>query len=66
MDVMLIGYGAIAREVLKRIEPGEPANISAILVREARVEEVRRGRYGPGHTGRILAGRTCLQARTLR
>ena len=42
MDVMLIGYGAIAREVLERIEPAEPANVSAILVREGRVEEVRR------------------------
>ena len=41
MDVLLIGYGAIAQEVLKHIQPGEDANIAAILVRPARVDEVR-------------------------
>lgn len=41
MEVLLIGYGAIAREVLKHVQPGEDANIAAILVRPGRVEEVR-------------------------
>ena len=41
MDVLLIGYGAIAQEVLKHVQPGEDANISAIVVRPARVDEVR-------------------------
>ena len=41
MDVLLIGYGAIAQEVLKHIGPGEDAKIMAILVRPARVDEVR-------------------------
>ncbi len=41
MDVLLIGYGAIAQEVLKRIQPGEAANINSILVRANRVSEVR-------------------------
>ena len=41
MDVLLIGYGAIAQEVLKHIRPGEDANIAAILVRPGRVDEVR-------------------------
>ncbi len=41
MDVLLIGYGAIAQEVLKHVHPGEDANISAIVVRSARVDEVR-------------------------
>lgn len=41
MDVLLIGYGAIAQEVLKHIQPGEDANIAAILVRPGRVDEVR-------------------------
>lgn len=41
MDVLLIGYGAIAQEVLKHVQPGEDAKISAILVRPARVDEVR-------------------------
>lgn len=41
MDVLLIGYGAIAQEVLKHIRPGEDANIAAILVRPERVDTVR-------------------------
>ena len=41
MDVLLIGYGAIAQEVLKHIEQGERANIIAVLVRPSRVDEVR-------------------------
>ena len=41
MDVLLIGYGAIAQEVLKHVQPGEDANISAIVVRPVRVDEVR-------------------------
>jgi aspartate dehydrogenase len=41
MDVVLIGYGAIAQEVLKRISEEEPAKIRGIVVRAARVEEVR-------------------------
>lgn len=41
MDVALIGYGAIAQEVLKHIGDGEPARIAAIVVRPARVEQVR-------------------------
>lgn len=41
MDVLLIGYGAIAQEVLKHVQPGEDAHISAILVRPGRVDEVR-------------------------
>lgn len=41
MDVLLIGHGAIAREVLKRLAPDEPARVSAVLVRPRRVEEVR-------------------------
>ncbi len=41
MNVMLIGYGAISREVLKHIRADEPARISAILVRPARLDETR-------------------------
>ena len=41
MKVLLIGYGAIAQEVLKHIQPGEDAEIAAILVRPGRVDEVR-------------------------
>ena len=48
MDVLLIGYGAIAQEVLKHIEPGEDARIAAILVRPARVDEVRAAVAGRG------------------
>ena len=43
MNVMLIGYGAISREVLKHIGADEPARISAILVRPARLDETRLG-----------------------
>lgn len=43
MNVMLIGYGAISREVLKHIGADEPARISAILVRPARLDETRAG-----------------------
>jgi aspartate dehydrogenase len=42
MDVVLIGYGAIAQEVLKRIGTDEPAKIKGIVVRPARVDEVRK------------------------
>ena len=48
MEVMLIGYGAIAREVLTRIGSDEDANIAAILVRENRVEEVAAAVAGRG------------------
>ena len=41
MNVLLIGYGAIAQEVLKHIEPDEDANITGIVVRPGRVKEVR-------------------------
>lgn len=41
MDVALIGYGAIAQEVLKRIEPDEPAALRAIIVRPGRIDAVR-------------------------
>ena len=41
MDVLLIGYGAIAQEILKHIQPEEDARIVAIIVRPSRVEEVR-------------------------
>jgi len=46
MDVLLIGYGAIAREVLKLIYPGEAVNITGVLVRPSRIEEVRAGLVG--------------------
>ena len=48
MDVLLIGYGAIAKEVLKHVQPGEDASISAILVRPARVDDVRGAVAGRG------------------
>ncbi len=48
MDVLLIGYGAIAQEVLKRIGDDEPARIAAILVRETRVAEARAAVAGRG------------------
>lgn len=48
MDVLLIGYGAIAQEVLKHVQPGEDANIVAILVRPARVDAVRAAVAGRG------------------
>ena len=41
MKTLLIGYGAIAQEVLKHIQPGEDAEIAAILVRPGRLDEVR-------------------------
>ena len=41
MNVVLIGYGAIAQEVLKRIDADEPARIMGIVVRAARVDDVR-------------------------
>jgi aspartate dehydrogenase len=41
MNVLLIGYGAIAREVLKHLRSDEPGRIAAVLVRPARVGEVR-------------------------
>jgi aspartate dehydrogenase len=43
MNVLLIGFGAIAREVLKHIGVDEPARISAILVRPGRVAEAFAG-----------------------
>lgn len=36
MDVLLIGYGAIAREVMRRIAPDEPSRIRWLLVRGSR------------------------------
>lgn len=48
MDVMLIGYGAIAQEVLKHVGADEPARIAAILVRPGRVDEVRTAVQGRG------------------
>lgn len=48
MDVLLIGYGAIAQEVLKHIGAEEPARIAAILVRPARVAEVAKDVEGRG------------------
>ena len=41
MNVMLIGHGAISQEVIKHIGADEPARISAVLVRPARLEETR-------------------------
>lgn len=42
MNVLLIGHGAIAQEVMKRLRPGEPARVSALLVRPGRVDAVRK------------------------
>ncbi|MEC7490564.1 MAG: aspartate dehydrogenase [Pseudomonadota bacterium] len=41
MEILLIGYGAIGREILEQIKPGENANIAGVLVRPQRLEEVR-------------------------
>lgn len=41
MNVLLIGHGAIAREVLKHIGADEPARVAAVLVRPTRLDEVR-------------------------
>ncbi len=41
MNVLLIGYGAISREIIKHIGADEPARISAVLVRPARLAETR-------------------------
>ncbi len=41
MNVLLIGHGAIAREVLKHIGVDEPARIAAVLVRPGRIDAVR-------------------------
>jgi aspartate dehydrogenase len=41
MNVLLIGHGAIAREVIKHIGADEPARICAVLVRPARLAETR-------------------------
>ena len=41
MNVLLIGYGAISQEVLKHIGPHEPARITGVLVRPARLGETR-------------------------
>ena len=41
MDVLLIGNGAIAREVLKHLAPDEAARVSAVLVRPTRLAEAR-------------------------
>ena len=48
MDVALIGYGAIAQEVLKHIGDDEPARIRAIVVRPGRVDAVRAAVAGRG------------------
>lgn len=48
MNVLLIGYGAIAQEVVKRIGADEPARISAVLVREQRLPEVTAALNGRG------------------
>ena len=53
MDVALIGYGAIAQEVLKRIGADEPARIVAVVVREGRVDEVRTA-LAAGDSGRDI------------
>jgi aspartate dehydrogenase len=47
VNVLLIGFGAIAREVLRQLRPDEAARVAAILVRPVRVEEVR-ARVPPG------------------
>ena len=41
MNVLLIGHGAIAREVLKHLAPDQPAVVRSVLVRPARLEEAR-------------------------
>lgn len=41
MNVLLIGHGAIAQEVLKRLGPDEPARVTGVLVRERRLAETR-------------------------
>ena len=41
MNVLLIGHGAIAQEVLKRLEPEEPAKVTAVLVRDRRLADTR-------------------------
>ena len=41
MNVLLIGYGAIAQEVLKRLEPEEQVQVTAVLVRSPRFAEAR-------------------------
>jgi aspartate dehydrogenase len=41
MNVLLIGFGAITREVLKYLRPDEPARVSAILVRPDRVADAK-------------------------
>ena len=41
MDVLLIGYGAVAQEVLQRISPEENARISSLILRANRAREVK-------------------------
>lgn len=41
MDVLLIGYGAIAREVLRRLDPAGPARVTHVLVRPAKLAATR-------------------------
>ncbi len=41
MNIAFIGYGAIARHVLKTIKPNEEARVSAIIMRKARVAAVQ-------------------------
>lgn len=41
MNVLLIGHGAIAQEVLRRQGPGDEGRITAVLVRPARLAETR-------------------------
>ena len=41
MDILLIGRGAMAVEVLRRLAPDEPARIAAVLVRPASAAAAR-------------------------
>jgi aspartate dehydrogenase len=41
MNVLLIGHGAIAQEVLKRLGPTDEARVAAVLVRPARLDATR-------------------------
>lgn len=41
MNVALIGYGAIGQHVLKSLAPDEPARVTTVLMRPARVEAVQ-------------------------
>ncbi len=41
MNVLLIGHGAIAQEVIKRLRPTDEARVAAVLVRRQRLDETR-------------------------